>query len=86
MPYSTDDTNNSANERIRPSRPYTLDNSTPVVPPALEEAAIAIQRLECNKTSGYDFLSAELFKAEEMSWLAACTTFSQHMVTGKYAK
>ena len=28
-----DDTNNSANEMIRPSRPNTSDNATPVAPP-----------------------------------------------------
>ena len=28
-----DDTNNPANEMIRPSRPNTLDNTTPVAPP-----------------------------------------------------
>ena len=52
---NSDDTNNSANEMIRPSRPNTLDNATPVAPPAREEVAIAIQRLKLKK--------AEIFKA-----------------------
>ena len=56
-----DDTNNPTSEMIRPSRPNTLDNTTPVAPPDREEVAMAIQRL--NKTSGYDWLPAELFKA-----------------------
>ena len=30
---NVDDTNNTANEMIRPSRPNTLDNGTPVAPP-----------------------------------------------------
>ena len=30
---NSDDTNNSANEMIRPSRPSTLDNTTPFAPP-----------------------------------------------------
>ena len=54
MPY--DDTNNSANEMIRPRRPNTLDNATPVAPPDRDEGAIVIQRLKFNKASGYDGL------------------------------
>ena len=34
-----DDSNNPANEMIRPSRPNTLDNTTPVAPPDQEEVA-----------------------------------------------
>ena len=68
------DTNNPANEMIRPSRPNTLDNTTPFAPPDREEVPMAIQRLKLNKTSGYDGLPAELFKA--LSWFDACTTFS----------
>ena len=37
-----DDTNYSANEMIRPSRPNTLDNTTTVAPPARKEVALAI--------------------------------------------
>ena len=58
-----DDTNNSAQEMIRPSRPNTLDNATTVAPPDREEVAIAIQLLKLNKASGYDGLPVELFKA-----------------------
>ena len=58
-----DDTNNSANEMIRPSRPNTLDKTTPVELPDREQVDVAIQRLKFNKTSGYDGLPAELFKA-----------------------
>ena len=58
-----DDTNNPANEMIRPSRPTTLDNTTPVAPPDRAEVAITIQRLKCKKASGYDGLPPELFKA-----------------------
>ena len=54
-----DDTNNSANEMIRPSRPNTLDNTTSVAPALREEVAMAIQRLKFNKASGYDGLPAE---------------------------
>ena len=57
----SDDTNNPANEMIRPSRPNTLDNSTPVAPSDREEVAMAIQRLKLNKASGYELL--QLFKA-----------------------
>ena len=64
MPHLTDDTNNPANDMIRPSRPKTLDNTTPVARPDREEVAVAIQRLKLNKASGYDGLPAELFKAE----------------------
>ena len=49
---------------IRPSRPNTLDNTTPVAPPDREEVAMAMQRLKLNNSSGYDGLTAELFKAE----------------------
>ena len=49
---------------IRPSRPNTLDNTTRVAPPDWEQVAMAIQRLELNKASGYDDLPAELFKVE----------------------
>ena len=45
---------------IRPSRPNTLDNTTPIAPPDREEVAMAIQRLKLNKAS----LPAEIFKAE----------------------
>ena len=58
-----DDTNNPANEIIRPFRPNTLDNTTPVAPPDREEVAMVIQRLKLNKASGYDGLPAEPFKA-----------------------
>ena len=58
-----DDTNNPANEMIRPSRPNTLDNTTPVAPPDREEVTMAFQRLKLNKAGGYDGLRAELFKA-----------------------
>ena len=51
-----DDTNNSANEMIR-------NNATSVAPSDREIVATAIPRLKCNKTSGYDGLPAELFKA-----------------------
>ena len=47
------DTNNPANEMIRPSRPKTLDNTTPVAPPDCEEVAMAIQRLKLNKSRGW---------------------------------
>ena len=57
------DTNNPANEMIRPSRPNTLENTTPVAPPDREEVTMAIQRLKLNKASGYDGFPAELFKA-----------------------
>ena len=57
------DTNNPASEMIRPSRPNTLDNTTPGAPSDREEVAMAIQRLKLNKASGYDSLPAELFKA-----------------------
>ena len=53
-----DDTNNPANEMIRPARPNTLDNTSPVAPPDREEVAMAIQRLKLNKASGYDGLPA----------------------------
>ena len=56
-----DDTNNPANEMITPSRPNTLDNTTPVAPPDREEVTMAIQRLKLNKASGYDGLP--VFKA-----------------------
>ena len=58
-----DDTNNAANEMIRPSRLNTLDNTTPVAPSDRKEVALAIQRPKLNKSSGYDGLPAELFKA-----------------------
>ena len=57
-----DETNNSANEMIRPSRPNTLDNTTPVAAPDWEEVAIHIQRFQFDKASGYDGPTAELFK------------------------
>ena len=68
---NSDDTNNSANEMIRPSKSITLDNTTPVALPDREELTMAIQRLKCNKANPLNFL-----KQEEMSWLATCTTFS----------
>ena len=77
-----DDTNNPANEMIRPSRPNTLGNTTPVAPPEWEEVTMAIQRLKLNKASGYDGLHAELFKAGGDE-LVRCM---QHMVTGEHAK
>ena len=55
------DTNNFANETIRPSRPNTLNNTTPVAPPDREEVAVAIQRLKLNKASGYVGLPADFF-------------------------
>ena len=58
---NADDTNNFANDMIKPSRPNTLDNATPVVPSYREEVAIAIQRHKFNKASVG--LPAELFKA-----------------------
>ena len=79
-----DDTNNSANEMIRLSRPNTLGNATPVAPPDREELAIAIQRLKRNKASGYDGLPAELLKAGGAGSLHAPPSL-QHMVTGKHA-
>ena len=66
-----DNTNNSANDMIRPSRPNTLDNATAVGPPDREDVPIAIQRLKCNKARGYDGRSAELFKAE-LDELVSC--------------
>ena len=68
-----DDTNNSANEMIRPSRPNTLDIGTLFAPPDHEEVAIAIK---FNKASGYDGLPLNFLKQEDMRWLTACTTFS----------
>ena len=58
-----DDTNNSANEMIRPSRPNTLYNATPVAPRNRAEVAIAIQRLKFSKASDYDGFPAERFNA-----------------------
>ena len=59
-----DESNNSANEMIRPCSPNTLNNTTPVAPPDREEVAMAFQWLIFNKASGYDDLPADLFKAE----------------------
>ena len=73
-----DDTNNPANEMIRP-RTWTIlgqYNTIPVASPERAEVAIAIQWLKCNKASGYDGLPAELLNQVQMSCLAACTTFS----------
>ena len=42
-----DDTNNPANEMIRPSRPNTLDNTTPVTPPDQEEVTQTIWKVIC---------------------------------------
>ena len=58
-----DDTNHPAKVMIRPSWPNTLDNTTPLAPPDLEDVAMDIQRLKLNKASGNDGLPAELFKA-----------------------
>ena len=60
-----DDTNNSANEKIRPSGQHfgQCYPSCTTRPSDREEVATAIQLLEFTKASGYDGLPAELFKA-----------------------
>ena len=50
--FNGDESNNSANEMIRPSRPTTLDNTALVASPD-----------RFNKDRGYDGFPAELFKA-----------------------
>ena len=65
MPLNGDDTDNPANEMIRPSRPNTLENTTLVAPPDREEVYMAIRRLKLKKASDYDGRLAKLFKAGE---------------------
>ena len=53
-----------------------MENTTPVALLDREEVAMAIQRLNLKKASGYDGLPAELFKAGGDELVSACTTFS----------
>ena len=71
---------------IRPIRPNSLDNTTPVVPPDREEVAMAIERFKLNKASGYEGLPAELFTAEGDELVRCQPPSLQHMVTEKHAK
>ena len=73
---NADDTNNPANEMIRPSRPNTLDNTTTVAPPDREKWPLPFSGLNSTKPAVMMASLLNILKQEDMSWFAACTTFS----------
>ena len=68
-----DDTNNPANEIIRPN---TLDNTTPVAPTDREEVAMPFSGLNSTKPAVMMASLLNFLKQEEINWFAACTTSS----------